>query len=218
MAHSRRSRALRGVLTAAVACYVALAAHVLAGGEPPHPLGVLVPLVLASAACVPLAGRRWSWPRRIDAVSVSQLLFHQLFLLGSVGTATVPGSVGSATTAHAGHGSGSGVDLVPALSTVAAPPAAACASMVALHLSAAVLTVLMLGAAAAAATALGRSGGLRRIAALFRGTVVTARRSAATAVSGRSAAVPSPRRGPRGSRAPPRTANAPGARPLPVPA
>jgi len=99
MASSRAAQALRGVLAAFLSTFVALLSHVAGGGEMPALMGVLVPLVLASAACVLLAGRRMSILRLSLSVVISQLLFHTLFVLGAGGQV-----VTAAPSGHAGHG------------------------------------------------------------------------------------------------------------------
>jgi hypothetical protein len=82
---------------------VALASHLLAGAPVPGALGVVVPLVLASAACIVLAGLRLSVLRLSLSVVTSQVLFHTFFVLGTVpaGTTVVP--VGGGEHAHLGH-------------------------------------------------------------------------------------------------------------------
>jgi hypothetical protein len=83
MTLSRPQRVLRGSLAAAVATFTALLFHVAGGGASPAALGVLAPLVLSTAVCTLLAGRRMSLLRLSASVAVSQLLFHGLFLLGT---------------------------------------------------------------------------------------------------------------------------------------
>jgi len=122
-----------------------LLSHVAGGGEVPGLLGILVPLVLATAVCVPLAGRRLSIIRVSASVIASQLLFHVLFVLGSTGNASAASATGGA--GHAGHG-GHGSAAAPLLlATPAAGPAAgvsahAHAGMWAAHAAAAAVTIL----------------------------------------------------------------------------
>ena len=99
MTLSRPQRVLRGSLAAAVATFTALLFHVAGGGAAPAALGVLSPLVLSTAVCALLAGRRMSLLRLSASVAVSQLLFHGLFLLG-----TPSGSVTGGGHAHHGGG------------------------------------------------------------------------------------------------------------------
>lgn len=99
---SRSSRATRGVSAAVFSTFVALVSHVLAGGQMPGVLGIVVPLVLATSASVALAGLRRSWLRLAGSVALSQLLFHTLFVLGTAGSASVH-AVGDAGL-HASHG------------------------------------------------------------------------------------------------------------------
>ncbi|MEP7762824.1 hypothetical protein [Sanguibacter sp. 25GB23B1] len=99
---SRSARATRGVSAAVFSTFVALLSHVLAGGQVPGVLGIVVPLVLATSASVALAGLRRSWLRLSGSVALSQLLFHTLFVLGTSGSASVH-AVGDAGL-HAAHG------------------------------------------------------------------------------------------------------------------
>ena len=97
----RAARASRGLAAAGFSTFVALASHVLAGGEVPGLLGIVVPLVFATSTCIALAGLRRSWLRLSVSVVISQVLFHTLFVIGAAGTATVVTGTGGA---HAGHG------------------------------------------------------------------------------------------------------------------
>lgn len=108
--HGRRggrgARVARGVCAAALSTGVALASHVLAGAPAPGVLGVGVPLLLATAACVALAGVRLSVVRLGLSVLVSQLLFHSLFVVGTVpaGATVAPaGATSAPVTGVAGH-------------------------------------------------------------------------------------------------------------------
>ncbi len=83
MVSSRVPRLVRGAVAATLATFVALFAHVVAGGEMPALIGVLVPLLLSITVCTLLAGRRLSAVRLIASVGIAQLLFHTLFVLGS---------------------------------------------------------------------------------------------------------------------------------------
>jgi len=145
MTSTRSARALRGALAAIASTFVALLSHVAGGGEVPGLLGLLVPLVLATAVCVPLAGRRLSIVRVSASVIASQMLFHVLFVLGSAGNASAASATGGA--GHAGHG-GHGSAAAPLLlATPAAGPAAgvsahAHAGMWAAHAAAAAVTIL----------------------------------------------------------------------------
>lgn len=84
MRPSRRTPLLRGFVGATVATFVALASHVWVGGGMPGMLGVAVPWLLSLTACTLLAGRRLSLIRLSASVLASQLLFHALFVLGSI--------------------------------------------------------------------------------------------------------------------------------------
>ena len=105
MARSRAPRVLRGLTAASVATFIALLSHVTAGGAVPGWVGVLVPWVLAVAACTLLAGRSLSFVRLAIAVGVSQFLFHGLFVLGFF----TPEATTSAVHIHPGmHVAGGG--------------------------------------------------------------------------------------------------------------
>ncbi len=153
MTSTRSARALRGALAAIVSTFVALLSHVAGGGEVPGLLGILVPLVLATAVCVPLAGRRLSVIRVSASVIASQVMFHALFVLGSAGNASASSATGGAGhTGHVGHG-GQGASVAPLLIATppggisaggipAGAPAHAHATMWAAHALAAVVTIL----------------------------------------------------------------------------
>lgn len=101
-APSRTSRVSRGFGAAAFSTFVALISHVLAGGEVPGALGIVVPLVLAAPACLALAAVRRSWLRLSVSVALSQILFHTLFVLGTASSASM--HVMENGGPHAGHG------------------------------------------------------------------------------------------------------------------
>lgn len=138
MHQSRVIRVVRGLLAACVATFAALVSHVSAGGAVPGWVGILVPLVLSIVVCTLLAGRRLSVLRLALAVSASQFLFHNLFILGTVSA--------SSTTMSAGHHVHGGV-MMPAMEM---GPASAASSMSGdtwmwvMHAVAAVVTVAAL--------------------------------------------------------------------------
>ncbi|MGO3886786.1 MAG: hypothetical protein ACTJHU_10860 [Mycetocola sp.] len=144
MLSARQSRLARGLTAATVATYVALSFHVLAGGEPPAIAGTVVPLILASAVCVPLAGARWTPLRLGFAVAVSQLLFHQLFTLGTPSHLVTRGAGGH-------HGSGDTVSFSAVHSSTTPGPSADSPLMLGMHLLAMATTVLILSWAGHAA-------------------------------------------------------------------
>ena len=80
---SRLERLLRAAAAACLATAVAVAVHVAGGGPMPAAPGILVPLALAFAVSVQLAGAVLSRWRLAVAVTVSQALFHATFSLGS---------------------------------------------------------------------------------------------------------------------------------------
>lgn len=106
--HAARRRQLRlGFAAASVSTFVALASHLAAGGDVPGPLGVLFPLLVATAVSIRLAAIRRSTLRLAASVCVSQFVFHALFVLGVPTGATAGGS----TAGHAAHH----VDPAPAM-------------------------------------------------------------------------------------------------------
>ncbi len=84
MRPTRRIPLLRGFAAASTATFVALASHVWVDGVMPGPLGIAVPWLLSLMVCTLLSGRRLSLVRLSASVVVSQLLFHALFVLGSI--------------------------------------------------------------------------------------------------------------------------------------
>lgn len=133
MARSRSTRALRGLIAATVATFVALMSHVAAGGAMPGWLGVAVPWVLAAMVCTVLAGRALSLWRLSIAVVLSQALFHTLFVLGTV-------TPGAASTGHVHAAAAAAAPAAQATAADSAPDLAMWAS----HLAAAVLTIVVL--------------------------------------------------------------------------
>jgi hypothetical protein len=81
---SRRIPLLRGFVGASFATFIALASHVWVGGGMPGMLGISVPWLLSLTVCTLLAGRSLSLLRMSASVLASQLLFHALFVLGSI--------------------------------------------------------------------------------------------------------------------------------------
>jgi hypothetical protein len=132
VARSRSTRALRGLIAATVATFVALMSHVAAGGAMPGWLGVAVPWALAAMVCTVLAGRALSLWRLSIAVVLSQALFHTLFVLGTV-------TPGAAISGHV-HGAAAAAQIGPTTAAASAPDLAMWAS----HLAAAVLTIVVL--------------------------------------------------------------------------
>lgn len=108
MPQSRSTNAWRGLVAATFSTFVALFSHVIAGGAMPGVLGVVVPLVLSTTVCVLLAGRRLSLVRLSISVTISQFLFHTLFVLGTGGGST---SIAPMTPGHAMGGSAMVIDV-----------------------------------------------------------------------------------------------------------
>ena len=131
----RALQSLRGATAASIATFVALFGHILAGGEMPRPVGVLVPWMLALLLSVALIGRRLSLWRLTAVVVLSQSAFHGLFVLGAGGSVSV-------SSAHGAHELGAGTIFIAA----AAPHAVALPALLMLssHLAAAALTTMVL--------------------------------------------------------------------------
>ncbi|MDR2322055.1 MAG: hypothetical protein LBE60_10465 [Microbacterium sp.] len=87
---SRKPAVVRGFAAATLSIFIALAGHVTGGGEMPGPLGLLVPWLLSLMVCVLLAGRKLSLIRLGLSVAASQLLFHTLFVLGTITPSKAP--------------------------------------------------------------------------------------------------------------------------------
>lgn len=145
---SRGSRVVRGAAAAVLSTAVALGSHLLAGAEVPGLLGVVVPLVFAVSVCTVLAGVRLSAVRLSVSVVTSQVLFHTLFVLGTVpaGPSAVTGAGHDAHLGHSGHGAHESVALASVTGTTGGAGHAAHASvgMWLAHAAAAALTVLAL--------------------------------------------------------------------------
>lgn len=130
MRPSRRIPLLRGFVGASFATFIALASHVWVGGGMPGMLGIAVPWLLSLTVCTLLAGRSLSLLRMSASVLASQLLFHVLFVLGTI----------TPTGGLAPHVHGS----APLSLAAAAPLVPADAGMWIAHGAAAVLTIAML--------------------------------------------------------------------------
>lgn len=129
----RQQRALRGVTAAALAVFVAAWFHVAVGGAAPTPLALIASFILASPACVLLAGRRSRLWRSISSVVLSQFAFHTLFGLGQPSAVRFSGDtemVGMpGMTLHVAGGSGAAAGFTTA-------------AMWGAHLAAAALTIV----------------------------------------------------------------------------
>jgi len=135
-------RVSRGVLAAVFSTFIALASHVLAGGDVPGLLGIVVPLVFATSSCIALAGLRKSWLRLSVSVGLSQLLFHTLFVIGASSSMSVTVSGGSG--GHAGHGADQALMIVGTAGTSMSHGSHPAAGMMAAHGAAALITVVTL--------------------------------------------------------------------------
>lgn len=133
MSLSVSQRLARAAFGAAVSTFVALGSHLVGGADAPSLAGWAVPLVLSFAVCVQFAGRELSLWRLAIAVSVSQALFHTMFMIGS-------GAASLSSDGHAHHGSAVAVTVVDD----AAHGAHSDAGMTLAHVGAAILTTLAL--------------------------------------------------------------------------
>ncbi|QDO88272.1 hypothetical protein FNH13_07860 [Ornithinimicrobium ciconiae] len=124
-AAAQRRAFVRGGLAAAVATTIALLFHLMAGGAMPALPGLVIPLLLAISVCILLAGVRLPSLRLLLSVGASQLLFHNLFMLGATDA--------DAAEAHAHHATGA-----------AATQTGTSVWMVVAHLAAALLTAAAL--------------------------------------------------------------------------
>lgn len=166
----RHQRVLRGTAAAVFATFVALASHMIGGGDLPTAMGVVVPLALSTLVCVLLAGYRLSLPRLSLSVLASQSLFHPLFsvftpMIGDHSPANAlgrhamhhadpAGSASGLTGSASGlTGSASGAagsmpyampGAVPSPDAAASMHAHAAPAMLCAHLVAAVLTIAMI--------------------------------------------------------------------------
>lgn len=87
-------RLVRGLSAALLTTFAALLGHIAGGGVVPSLAGLAAPFALSALASTALVGRRLSPPRLVAAVVASQVLFHNLFVLGADGAAA----------SHAHHG------------------------------------------------------------------------------------------------------------------
>ncbi|MCK0112633.1 hypothetical protein MWU75_10820 [Ornithinimicrobium sp. F0845] len=103
-AAAQRRALVRGGAAAVVATATALLFHLMAGGAPPALPGLIVPLLLALGVCILLARMTLPSLRLLLSVGASQVLFHNLFMLGApdLGGAAhahhAPGSTGDGTS------------------------------------------------------------------------------------------------------------------------
>lgn len=111
----RWARIARGTTAAVVATFVAVFFHSAVGGPVPAFAGLVACVVFSALVCIPLAGVTLSRTRLAAAVTLSQLLFHFLFLLFA-GTARTGGGGSGSNHTH-------GADAVAAqLATLNAAP------------------------------------------------------------------------------------------------
>lgn len=82
---SRAARVARGLVVAGFATFVAALFHVAGGGAPPSALALTLSLMFSGLGCIALAGKRSRLWRSAVSVSLSQFLFHGLFMLSPSG-------------------------------------------------------------------------------------------------------------------------------------
>lgn len=144
----RHARLARGAVMAALATVFAAVSHLAAGGNDPTPLALVATTLIALPLTVMLAGRAYGIVRTSVGVSVTQALFHSIFVwMGSA-----PPAPGAPLPAHAEH-LGLTVGTIPVFD----PIAQASALMWAFHALAAMVTVLMLRRGEAALRSLQRT-------------------------------------------------------------
>lgn len=97
---SRGSRAVKGTVIAVASTVVAATSHILAGGNIPTPVALLVTTIIALPLVVLLLSRRLGIVGMTAAVGFTQALFHTIFVYA--GTGYRPGS-GDPLPAHAAH-------------------------------------------------------------------------------------------------------------------
>lgn len=90
-------RLVRGLSAAVLTTFAALLGHVAGGGAVPSLAGLAAPLALSALVSTALVGRRLSPLRLAGAVVASQVLFHNLFVLGAPAAGAMP-------MGHAHHG------------------------------------------------------------------------------------------------------------------
>jgi len=96
----RRTRVGASLVVAALAIVVTGVGHGLAGGAFPHPVALLLGLIVTTLVGVVVIGPRASIGRLALGVAVDQLLLHALFtVLGTAGALSSSGTGG----AHASH-------------------------------------------------------------------------------------------------------------------
>lgn len=107
-AMARRRAFVRGSLAAVVSTALALICHLMAGGPLPALPGLVLPLFLATGSCILLAGVRLPATRLLLSAGASQVLFHNLFMLGAtdLGGAASHAPHAMSTPAHEAHSSG----------------------------------------------------------------------------------------------------------------
>lgn len=140
MQQTRASRALRGLIAASIATFIALLSHVAAGGAMPGWIGIALPWLLSVMVCTLLAGRALSFVRLSLSVIASQALFHVLFIFGFV---TRSGAASAAQSAHAHHAAPGSMTL-PAIAPLPADALLGDTAMWISHAIAAIVTIAAL--------------------------------------------------------------------------
>lgn len=108
---ARRSRTAASLVVAVLAIVVTAVGHGLAGGAMPHPVALLLGLVVTALVGLLVIGPRPTAGRLALGVSVDQLLLHVLFT--ALGTAAAPAATALAPSAGAAHAAHAAPMLLP---------------------------------------------------------------------------------------------------------
>ncbi len=141
MTTGRQLRVTRAAAAASVATFVALLSHVVAGGEPPALVGVLLVWAVSLVVATLLVGRRLSVARLSLTVVAAQVLFHTFFIVCAPAASATSARMHHAASHHAAH-----MPLAESIGQTSDALALSAASglMWLAHVLAAVLTVVLL--------------------------------------------------------------------------
>lgn len=105
---ARRRAFVRGSLAAVVSTALALISHLMAGAALPALPGLALPLLLATGVCILLARVRLPAARLLLSVGASQVIFHNLFMMGATELGGAGGDAHHAvgSPVHEAHSSG----------------------------------------------------------------------------------------------------------------
>lgn len=132
---------MRAFVVAVSTVFLALAAHLLGGGDVPHAI-VLVPLAaVALAAAVPLSARRVGLPGAVAMLGVGQLVLHHAFdALSGMGCAP---AAGSASVQHV-HAAAQTMQVACTSTHAGSAPALGGSAMLVVHVVATLLTAALI--------------------------------------------------------------------------